>query len=153
MDWRKYHRYVALVFTLPLIFVAISGVMLQLRNQFEWIQPSPVTATMSSGEPVLSFEKIITDHGKDSIDQIIYRPQKKNLAIRLKDGTELQIHPQTGIVLKQAMRRTNFLIDLHQGTWIGKIGQFGIYFPTALAFCFLIISGIVIYPFKKRRSV
>lgn len=153
MNWRKTHRYVALGATLPLILVALSGVMLQVRNQFEWIQPSPVSAEMLSGEALLPFEKIISDHGQENVDQIIYRPTKKNMAVRLKDGTEVQIHPQTGAVLKTAVRRTNFLIDLHQGTWMGKIGQYGIYFPTALAFCFLIVSGIVIYPFRKRKNV
>lgn len=151
MNWRKSHRVVALIITLPLIMVGLSGVVLQLRNQFESIQPKAVSAELVPGSTYLTFEKIIETHGKEDIDQIILRPGKKNLSLRMKDGMEIQIHPQTGEVLKKAPRLTNFLIDLHQGTWLGKFGQYGIYFPASIGFCFLILSGIIIYPFKKKR--
>ncbi len=153
MNWRKQHRVVAIVITLPLIVISLSGIVLQLRNQFETIQPKAVSAELTSGASFVTFERIIQDHGGDNIDQIILRPGKKNLSLRMKDGMEVQIHPQTGEVMKKAMRMTNLLIDIHQGTWLGAFGQYVLHLPTGLGLFFLIISGIVIYPFKKRKSL
>jgi uncharacterized iron-regulated membrane protein len=152
MNWRKYHRVVALIFTLPLILVGITGLVLQLRNQLEVIQPKAISAELSTDTNFITLEKILQSHDGEQIDQIIYKPGKKNLSIRMKDGMEVQIHPQSGEVLKKAMRMTNVLIDFHQGTWLGSIGQYFIHFPAGLAFVFLIISGIMIYPFRRKQK-
>lgn len=151
LGWRKLHRIVALIILLPLMIVSVTGVVLLVRNQFEFIQPSAVKSTPVEGSQLLTFESITEQFGKENIEQIIYRPGKDSMAVRLMDATEVQIHPQTGEVLKSAKRRTNFLIDLHQGSWLGAFGQLGINVITGLGLIFLIISGIVIYPFKRKR--
>jgi uncharacterized iron-regulated membrane protein len=151
MMWKKWHRIVALMITIPLILIVASGLILQLRNQFESIQPKALSSTLEPNFPLLSLDQVIGSLGGKNIDQIIYRPSKGNLSIRMKDGMDIQIHPQTGEILKRAPRRTNFLIDLHQGTWIGSFGQYFIYLPASVGLAFLIVSGIAIYPFKKRK--
>ncbi len=150
MNWRKTHRYVALFSTLPLIIVALSGVVLQLRNQFEWIQPSSLSAELKRGSRFLTLEEILQTQDEKQVDQIIFRPTKNNLTLRMKDGTDIQMNPSTGEVLKKAQRRTTFFIELHQGSWLGPYGQYLLYFPAALGLCYLILSGLMIYPFKKR---
>lgn len=149
--WRRLHRLIALIILLPLIIVSVTGVVLLYRNQFESLQPSIVKSEPVEGSQLLSFESITEEFGKDKIEQIIYRPGKNSMVIRLSDDTEVQIHPQTGDVLKTAKRRTNFLIELHQGSWMGAFGQLGVHFITGLGLIFLIISGIIIYPFKRKR--
>lgn len=150
LGWRKLHRIVALIILLPLMIVSVTGVVLLVRNQFEFIQPSAVKSTPVEGSQLLTFESITEQFGKENIEQIIYRPGKGSMAVRLTDATEVQIHPQTGEVLKSAKRRTNFLIDLHQGSWLGAFGQLGIHMITGLGLVFLIITGIIIYPFKRK---
>lgn len=150
IKWRMYHRYVALAVTIPLIFIAVTGIILQLRNQFEWLQPASVSSTLTEA-PLLTLDNLTTQYGAANIEQIIWRPGKKNMAVRLYDGTELQLHPQTGEILKSAKRRTNILIELHQGSWLGKFGQYFIYFISGLGLCFLIGTGLLIYPFKGRN--
>lgn len=151
MKLRKWHGWIGLIVSLPLALITLTGIVLQLRNQFEWIQPKSVNSEMSKEMPLLTFEAAMKLSGDEKVDQVIYRPEKRNLAIRLKNGEELQVHPQTGEVLKRSMRRTNFLIDLHQGTWLGSFGQYFIHFVTGLGLAILIVTGIWIYPFKKRR--
>lgn len=131
--------------------IAVTGTVLLYRNQFEFIQPSLVKSESVEGSQLLTLESITEQFGKENIEQIIYKPSKGTLAVRLIDATEAQIHPQTGEVLKSAKRRTNFLIELHQGSWMGAFGQLGIHFLGGLGLIFLIVSGIVIYPFKRKR--
>lgn len=152
MNLKKYHRYVALVAALPLLIVSLTGTLLLVRNQFEWIQPSPVSKNLVPGQALLTLESIQLIIGNESeIDQIIYRPKKNNLSVRLSDGNEVQLNPQTGEILKKGKRQTSFLIDIHQGSWLGNFGQYGIYLPAAFGFIFLIFSGIAIYPFKRKK--
>lgn len=153
MRWRKWHRDVGLIVALPLLAVALTGSLLILRNQFEWIQPKAVAPEYQAHTPLLTLEQIEGKIGNREIDQIIYRPKKKNLSVRLKDSTEIQLHPQTGVVLKEAKRRTNLFIEIHQGSWLGGLGMYAIHLPAALGFIFLIVSGILIYPFKKKKNI
>lgn len=151
MGWKKLHRYIGLIIALPLAVVALSGVVLQLRNQFEGLQPKTLKLEIQQGAPFLTLEKILESLGPENVEQIIFRPKKGNISVRLHDGNEVQLHPQTGEVVKKAPRRMNFLIELHQGSWMGPFGQYGVHFLSGLGLFFLIVSGLMIYPYKRRR--
>lgn len=149
MNLRKQHRYVAVTIMLPLIVMVLTGLMLQMRNQFEWIQPSTVKSTAENG-PMLNPEQVMKLAG-EGVEQIIYRPGKNNISVRLKSGVETQYHSQTGELLKSAPRRSGFLIELHQGSWMGPWGQYFIHLSSGLGLLFLIISGAMIWPFGRKK--
>jgi uncharacterized iron-regulated membrane protein len=151
-DWRKIHRIVAVAILVPLIIISVTGLILLVRNQFEFLQPSVLKNKIVAGKQLLTLERITQQFGQDKIEQIIFRPSKNSIVVRLTDTNEVQIHPQSGQVLKNAKRRTHFLIELHQGSWMGAFGQLGVHFFTGIGLCFLIISGIIIYPFKRKNS-
>jgi uncharacterized iron-regulated membrane protein len=144
MNLRKWHRKVSLIIALPLLLVVLSGLVLQLRNQSEWIQPKTVSAPR--GYEVIHFNRLIQglNISEKEVDQVIYRPGKNNISLRLKSGEEIQVDPANGRVLKRAMRRTGWLIELHQGSIFGSIGQYGIFFLTGIGMVFLIITGVML---------
>lgn len=148
---RKYHRLTGLVITLPLLVTTITGVILQLRGEFEFIQPKAVKSDFKISDKLISFSTLIQKMGAKNIDQIIWKPGKASLVVRLTNGEEAHLHPATGEILKQSPRRTGFLIELHQGSWMGKWGQYLVHFVAGLGLFFLIISGLLIYPFKKKN--
>jgi uncharacterized iron-regulated membrane protein len=152
--WRKYHRVVALIIVLPFAVVLITGIILQLRQQFEVIQPKAVKMERLADRPLLSLERIleVARIKQELVDQIVYRPEKFHLAVRFKNGHEMQIHPQTGEVLKSAHRYTNILIDIHQGSLMGSWSQYLIFLPAAFGALFLTISGLIIYPWRRNRG-
>ena len=152
--WRKYHRIVSLIIVLPFALVLVTGLLLQLRQQFEGIQPSAVKMQAIPNARLLTTEEIIkASHLRgEEIDQIIFRPAKFHLALRLKNGYEIQMHPQTGVILKSAPRYTNILIELHQGSFFTQWGQYLIFLPAAIGVLFLTISGLVIYPWRTLRG-
>ncbi|MGE3608412.1 MAG: PepSY domain-containing protein [Bacteriovoracaceae bacterium] len=148
---RRFHRVLSITIALPFLIILLSGIILQLRNVIPFVQPKSVKMERVELMPLKTFEEIISASkvNKEDIDQIIYRPNKFHLALRLKNGHEIQMHPQTGEVLVSSPRYTAFLIELHQGSIWGKLGQYGIILPTALALILLIITGILIYPWKR----
>jgi uncharacterized iron-regulated membrane protein len=151
MNLRKQHRYVAVVILLPLIMVTITGIMLLLRNQFEWIQPTTVKVEKTEG-PLLTPEAVMKLAGP-GVEQIIYRPGKNNISVRMKDQVEIQYNAQTGELLKSLPRRSGFLIELHQGSWMGPWGQYFIHLMAGVGLLFLIVSGALIWPLGRiKRS-
>ena len=98
MNWRKLHRIVALIIVLPLVITTMTGLVLLMRNQIEWIQPKTVSTEESKGTPLLTLETLM-NRPEGEVEQVIFRPKKNNISIRLMDGRELQLHPQTGEVL------------------------------------------------------
>jgi uncharacterized iron-regulated membrane protein len=155
MLFRKYHRQIALFCFIPLLIIAITGIFLQFRSNAQWIQPSIVSAPVLSGSPLLSFDNIVgVIEPESNIEQIIYRPQKNNIAMRLKDGTEVQINAQTGEILKRAKRLTGLLTQIHEGNFAGNnFLRYFFFIPSALGLIFLIISGLIIYPKRKKRVI
>ncbi len=154
MSFRKYHRIISLIVALPFAIVLVTGLLLQVRQEVELIQPKSVKMKKIEGKKLLTFEDIQKASGINSqeIDQIIFRPQKFHLCLRLKDGRELQLHPQTGEILKSAPRLTGLLIDLHQGSFFTGWAQYLIFLPSGVGVLFLLISGLLIYPRRKHRG-
>ncbi len=154
MNWRKYHRIISIMVALPFFIVLISGLLLQVRQQVEFIQPKALSASKIEGKSLLTVSEIIQFAGvrAEEIDQIIFKPGKFQLSLRLKSNEEIQLHPQTGDILKRAPRLTNFLIEIHQGSYFTEWGQYLVFLPSALGLLFLLISGLVLYQRRKRHE-
>ena len=152
MNWRKLHRIVALIIVVPLSVTILTGLVLLMRNQIEWIQPKTVGTQEVVDTPMLAWESLV-NRPEGDVEQIIYRPKKHNISIRLTDGRELQVHPQTGETLKLANRNTNWIIRLHEGSWLGTFGQNFIHLIAGLGLAFLVISGFIIWPFWKGKNL
>jgi len=152
MNWRKYHRLISIIIALPFSVVIITGLVLMVRSKVEVIQPASLKVEKLSDKPLLDFQTLFMKSGvrENEVDQIIFKPEKFQLTLRLKNHEEIQLHPQTGMILKRAKRWTGFLIDLHQGSFLGEVGQFGIFLPSGLGVLFLLISGLVLFPRRRK---
>jgi uncharacterized iron-regulated membrane protein len=152
MNIRALHRKLSLDTFIPLGIILLSGIVLQLRNQFEWIQPSLIE-TKADKSPLIAPQTLIQklNLNEKEIEQIIYKPSKNNASVRLKSGEEIHMNAQTGEVLKRAIRRTNLLIDIHQGSILGPFGQYGIYLLTGLGMIILYMTGLnLLLPRRKK---
>lgn len=148
MNNRKLHKNLALLSALPLIVIVVTGILLQVRREFEIIQPKLVSSEITQTK-LITLEEIAAKHSDKQIDQIIYRPTKKNIAIRYSNGDERQIHPVTGEIIKEAPRYTTLLIKIHQGSWLGSWGEYGIHLPAGIIFLVLIITGLTLIRWRK----
>ncbi len=152
MNIRNIHRKISLYLVIPIGVILLSGIILQLRNQIEWIQPALIQGEAGTGSLIGPNE--IIQHlkiTKTDVDQIIYKPAKNNVSLRLKSGEEIQLDPESGKVLKRAIRRTNLLIDIHQGSIIGPLGQYGVYILSGLGLLLLYMSGIYLLVPKRKK--
>ncbi len=151
MKLRTWHGYLGLVAFLPLFVTAFTGVLLQLRSKVEWIQPSPAKIILEEGRPFLRMEEVIAKFPKGEIEAIAFRPGKGGYQLRMKNGNEIQLHPQTGVIEKDSPRRSTLLIKIHEGSWMGVFGTLGVHFTAGVILVFLALSGLFIFPWRKWR--
>jgi uncharacterized iron-regulated membrane protein len=57
VQMRKWHRWATVLVVLPFFIVLVSGLLLQVKKEFDWIQPPTQTGT--GGPPQLAFDEIL----------------------------------------------------------------------------------------------
>ena len=80
---RKLHRWGAVLTSLPLLVIIITGFFLQLKKESDWIQPPTQKGT--GEDPTVSFDRILESaktvpeagiQGWDDIERLDVRPSK-----------------------------------------------------------------------------
>jgi hypothetical protein len=161
--FRKSHRYISLVIALPILITVSTGVVLMMRGQFSYIQPTNLKGSQPLIAPRVSIETVLqvlqrTPQSEvtswNDVDSLIFSPAKGTYQARLANDYLVQIDAQTGDTLDVSYRRTNLLIALHQGSFFHKKVMLWIFFPSGLGLLFLWISGMYlsIYPQVKRKK-
>lgn len=149
---RKVHYWLSAIIAFPLLVVILTGLMLQYKKYVPWIQPTTVTTVHKI--PSVSFQDVFLEIRKieslnintwSDIDRIDVRPAKGIIKVRLKNNWEVQVNPSTAEVLQVAYRRSDIIEQLHDGSFFGKITQFWVYVPTAIALLILLLSGLYMF--------
>ena len=168
MNWnkvnRKIHNWGAIICSIPVLIVLITGLILLFKKDAAWIQPPSQKGT--KGQPTLSFERIlavaqtvpeavISDW--ESINRLDVRPSKGIIKIRAKNDWEIQIDHQSGDVLQVAYRRSDWIESIHDGSFFHDLAKYWVFLPSSLVLLILWITGMYLFliPFikiSKRRK-
>lgn len=163
---RKLHRWGSILTALPLLVIIVTGIILQLKKDWSWVQPP----TASSSDPALelSFDEILQVattvesaqiSSWDDVDRLDVRPGKGVVKVRANNRWEVQIDTKSGEVLHVDYRRSDWLESLHDGSWFGDPVKLWIFLPTAIILLGLWITGIYLWLLphlvrrRKRKSV
>ena len=159
-DSRKLHRWGAILIALPFLIVLLSGLFLQVKKEFSWIQPpSQSGSAMGASIPfdsVLTTAKSIpelkTNEWTD-IDRLDVRPDDGIIKIRGTNGWEAQIDAHTGNILQVAQRRSDLIESIHDGSWFHDKAKLWIFLPAAVVVTILWLTGIYLffYPYYAKR--
>ena len=162
---RLTHRWGSILVLIPTAVVIGSGIVLQLKKEFDWIQPP--TQKGSSAELSLSFEQILDAarhvpetqvESWDDIDRLDVRPGKAMLKVRCKNRWEVQLDATTGDVLQVAYRRSDLIESIHDGSFFHDRVKLWLFLPNALTLGVLWVTGIYLFflpyyaKWKKRRK-
>lgn len=157
---RKFHRWGAILIALPLLLVIGSGLLLQLKKQIPWVQPSTMRGTGAG--PRISLERILeiaAEHppcGVSSwsdIERLDVQPGRSLVKVQCKNRWEIQIDLHDGKLLSSAYRRSDFIESLHDGSFFGDTSKLAIFLPSGAILLFLWLSGIYLFflPIIVRR--
>ncbi|MEL7267234.1 MAG: PepSY domain-containing protein, partial [Planctomycetota bacterium] len=151
----------SVLIAVPTLLVLLSGLVLQLKKEFAWIQPSTRRGTQQT--PQLSFDEILMIARSapqaavtswDDIDRLDVRPGKGVLKVRCKNRWEIQIDSATGSILQTAYRRSDLIESLHDGSFFGDIVKLGIFLPSAITLLLLWVTGLYLFaqPYLAKRK-
>ena len=162
---RKIHYWAALACAVPVIIVIVTGVLLLLKKEVDWIQPPSMTG--QGDVPSIEFAEIIpalsavteTDISSwQQIERIDVRPSKGILKIQVEGGWEVQMDHQTSEVLSVAIRRSGLIESIHDGSFFHDNAKLWVFLPAAIVLLFLWITGMYLFvitelaKFRSRRK-
>lgn len=158
---RKIHYWISFVVALPLLVIIVTGLTLQLKKHWHWVQPPEQRGV--GKVPQIGFEGLLAAVGEvsmpgidgwDDIHRIDVRPSRGIAKITLDNGWEVQVDLQTGAVLQAAERRSDWIESLHDGSFFaGDWTRLGLFLPSGVALLWLLISGLWMWwvPFGAGR--
>lgn len=157
---RRIHYWASAVIAVPLLVVAITGSVLQLRKQIAWVQPPEQRGSVTA--PTIELSHILASliahetlnvTGWHDINRLDVRPEKGIVKAWLKSNWEAQIDLGTGEILQVAFRRSDWIESIHDGSIFGDGVKLGIFFPSAIGLILLWCGGIwmFIYPLMNKR--
>ena len=160
---RSTHKWIAIVVVVPLLFLLVSGIFLQVRKPVDWIQPATErgSETFSPGvtpADVLEAVRQVPEMGVAQWSDIAvtdYRPRKGIIKVRTATEMETQVDAFSGLVIKSQQRWNDIVNHLHDGSAFG--GRLSIMLPAALLCTYILLSGVYLLgatglrKFRNRR--
>ena len=156
IKWQKLHRkthyWGALLCALPIVVVLGTGLLLQVKKQFSWIQPT--TIKTQSRTPQISFEEILTISKTipeanitqwADIERLDVRPSKGVIKVRSNTDWEVQLDQGSGAVLAVNYRRSDVIESIHDGSFFSDSAKLYIFLPAAVILSWLWISGMYLF--------
>ena len=158
---RRSHRWLAILFFAPLLIVIITGLLLQIKKEWSWVQPP--TQKGSAGQLLLGWEELLRIASSDpdadiqswaDIDRLDVRPQKGIVKVRAKNNWELQVDLANGQVLSSCYRRSDWIESLHDGSWFSDFAKLWIFLPNGIALFILWFTGLYLWylPYRARAA-
>ena len=149
---RKIHYWTSFAVAIPILIIIVSGLFLQTKKQFSWIQPSEVRGVGKT--PKLSMQEILditkgvpeaeVETWKD-INRLDVRPSKGMIKVRAENDWEIQIDSETGKVLQTAYRRSDIIESIHDGSFFHDYVKLWVFLPAGIVLLILWITGIYMF--------
>jgi len=158
---RVWHRRAALIISLPLLITIITGLLLIVRGDFEWVQPKTRTGSTTLNSPLIGHEALLTKlkalpeaevkSWKD-VGSVIFNPGKGVYQVRLKNDFEFQFDASNGDLLHHQFRLSGVLQKFHEGDFFHPAVRKAIFLPSALLLLSLWLSGLYLFFFPKLQK-
>lgn len=158
---RNWHRQVALLAALPLLITTVTGILLLMRGDFEWIQPKASVGSSQLVSPSVELDAVLRQlktlpqaevRSWKDVSSVNFNPAKGIYQARLKNDYEVQLDAATAKVLKLQFRTTNVLIELHQGSFFHPLVMKWVFLPSGLILLSLWLSGMYLFFYPKLQK-
>ncbi|QEG22414.1 PepSY-associated TM helix domain-containing protein [Mariniblastus fucicola] len=158
---RRLHRWGGILIAIPLLLVIATGLILQFKKEFAWIQPK--TLSGSPNQMTIGWPKVLESAMGDEdarinswadVDRLDVRPAKGVIKVRAKNGWEVQLDSATGEILSSAYRRSDFIESLHDGSYFSDFVKLYVFSANGMILLGLWISGIYLWflPIQAKRK-
>lgn len=160
---RKVHYWASIAVAVPILIVIITGLMLQTKKQFAWIQPTEMRGTGKAPQislpQILEISKNVPEaevKNWDDINRMDVRVSRGIVKVWAKNNWEIQIDTETGAVLQTAYRRSDVIESIHDGSFFHENVKLLIFLPSGIVLFLLWLTGIYLFVLpiwtKRRRK-
>ncbi|HMP78218.1 MAG TPA: PepSY-associated TM helix domain-containing protein [Pirellulaceae bacterium] len=149
---RKLHRWGAIIILIPVGLVIVTGLLLQVKKQFAWVQPPTQRGTGTT--PVIDWPQLLeiarsvpeanVREWRD-FDRIDVQPKRGIAKLICQNRWELQINMANGEVLSSTYRRSDLIESLHDGTFFGDWAKLWVFLPNGLILLVLWLTGAYLW--------
>jgi uncharacterized iron-regulated membrane protein len=158
---RKTHYWASFIIAIPMLVMIATGLLLQMKKQWDWVQPPEQRGTGTS--PAIDLDGILASvqtvpdmqvTSWDDVNRLDLRPSRGIVKVWLNNGWEVQVDLGTGEVLQTAYRRSDFIESVHDGSFFGgDWTKLGVFLPTGITVFLLWVSGMWMWwvPFAAKR--
>ena len=160
---RKIHYWACFATAVPLLVMIASGLLLQSKKHWAWVQPIEHRGT--GKVPAIDLEGILTSlktvpemnvQSWADVNRLDVRPGRGVVKAWLMNGYEVQVDLGTGHVLHTAYRRSDLIESIHDGSFFGgDWTKLGLFLPAGITLLLLWLGGLWMWwiPFiaKRRR--
>lgn len=161
---RKVHYWLSIGAAVPIVIVIATGILLQVKKQFTWVQPAEQkgkskTANLSLPQ-ILEIAKTVPEaeiKSWDDINRLDVRPSRGMLKVSAKNHWEIQIDTETGAILQTAYRRSDIIESIHDGSFFHDYVKLWIFLPSGIILLVLWLTGMYLFILpiwvKRKRKV
>lgn len=160
---RDIHYWGAIISALPLVIMIVAGILLMLKKEIDWIQPSSQRSS-GSGVPTIAiselFEAAVADgrlgvENWRDLDRADIKPGKGIIKFTNDDGLEMQVDLYTAEILQVAQRRSDVIEAIHDGSYFADWMKLYVFLPIGVFLLGLWITGLYLFirtEYKKAQS-
>lgn len=158
---RRIHYWAGFAAAIPLIVIIGSGLLLQSKVHWGWVQPAEHRGSVRI--PAIDLEGVLTSlksvphmnvTGWHDVNRLDVRPGRGVVKAWLMNGYEIQVDLGNGSVLHTAYRRSDLIESIHDGSFFGgDWTKLGLFLPAGITLLFLWLSGLWMWwvPFVAKR--
>lgn len=159
---RQVHYWISFGAALPMIVMIGSGLFLQSKKHWHWVQPTEQRGSGTS--PVIDLDGILAAlrtapdmnvRSWDDVNRLDVRPGRGVVKAWLMNGYEVQVDLGSGRVLQTAYRRSDLIESIHDGSFFaGDWTKLGLFLPAGIVVLTLWLSGLWMWwvPFAAKRA-
>jgi hypothetical protein len=161
--FRRVHYWASIPIAVPLLIIICTGMLLQLKKNLSWVQPTEQRA--KTGDPALALPRVLEISrgvtqaqidGWDDISRVEVRPGRGIIKVVSANRTEIQIDAHNGAVVQVAHRRSDLIESIHDGSWFHPLAKLGVFFPVSIVLLGMLLTGTYLFfvPIlaKRRRA-
>lgn len=155
------HRWIGVALGLVLVLSAGTGMLLLFKKEIAWIQPPTMAGAPGPVASLRSLQEVYDAvfalqlpefRSEADISRIDFRPDKRiHKVISVHGHAEVQVCATTLRTHGPSIRRSDWLEQLHDGSWFGSWAHALLMPLAALALLFLGFSGYVMWLWPKLR--
>ncbi|GAA0858905.1 hypothetical protein GCM10009114_30280 [Aliiglaciecola litoralis] len=139
-----------------------AGVLLMLKKEVEWIQPSSQKGIERNSVPMASmqtlFDAALTVETAgftswEELERADLKPGKGIIKFVSATNWEVQVDTHTAEVLQVAQRRSDVIEAIHDGSYFADWIKLGIFLPAGIGLFILWVTGIYLFGLTEYKKI